>query len=348
WTNGDKDGKNKFQDSLLGKPISKACSGITGLFDNDAEASEEDSKDKKKGVKGVKGDTKKKEKMTAEQLREKNNQSETKNLKIYSDLLDRAQKIIESAKGINIDGGTSDSGSDSGGSASDVGGEGAEKMYKFLKGKGLSDNQVGAVMGNLQQESNLDPNAKNASSGAFGIAQWLGARKTGLENFAKSKGKKSSDMDVQLDYLWKEMQSDYESNNLKNAGWSKGGSLEQNTKAFATGFERMGANEAMMGTRVNNAKEFKKKYGGSGGGGGGGALSSTYQEAMSNPVLTTGSNYRGSNDASNASTTNRITVNVNVQGGNNPEETGDIIGGRIREVLDSNMDIFANEHKRSY
>lgn len=348
WSNGDKDGKNKFQDSLIGKPLSKAWNGITGLFDSDAEASEEDSKDKKKGVKGVKGDTKKKEKMTAEQLREKNNQSETKNLKIYSDLLDRAQKIIESAKGINIDGGTSDGGSDSGGSASDVGGEGAEKMYKFLKGKGLSDNQVGAVMGNLQQESNLDPNAKNPSSGAFGIAQWLGARKTGLDNFAKSQGKKSSDLDVQLDYLWKEMQSDYESKNLKNAGWSKEGSLEQNTKAFATGFERMGANEAMMGTRVNNAKEFKKKYGGSGGGGGGGALSSTYQEAMSNPVLTTGSNYRGSNDASNASTTNRITVNVNVQGGNNPEETGDIIGGRIREVLDSNMDIFANEHKRSY
>lgn len=348
WSNGDKDGKNKFQDSLIGKPLSKAWNGITGLFDSDAEASEEDSKDKKKGVKGVKGDTKKKEKMTAEQLREKNNQSETKNLKIYSDLLDRAQKIIESAKGINIDGGTSDSGSDSGGSASDVGGEGAEKMYKFLKGKGLSDNQVGAVMGNLKQESNLDPNAKNPSSGAFGIAQWLGARKTGLDNFAKSQGKKSSDLDVQLDYLWKEMQSDYESKNLKNAGWSKDGSLEQNTKAFAEGFERMGANEAMMGTRVNNAKEFKKKYGGSGGGGGGGALSSTYQEAMSNPVLTTGSNYRGSNDASNASTTNRITVNVNVQGGNNPEETGDIIGGRIREVLDSNMDIFANEHKRSY
>ena len=347
WSNGDKDGKNKFQDSLIGKPLSKAWNGITGLFDSDAEASEEDSKDKKKGVKGVKGDTKKKEKMTAEQLREKNNQSETKNLKIYSDLLDRAQKIIESAKGINIDGGTEDGGN-SGGSASDIGGAGAEKIYKFLKGKGLSDNQVGAVMGNLQQESNLDPNAKNPSSGAFGIAQWLGARKTGLDNFAKSQGKKSSDLDVQLDYLWKEMQSDYESKNLKNAGWSKEGSLEQNTKAFATGFERMGANEAMMGTRVNNAKEFKKKYGGSGGGGGGGALSSTYQEAMSNPVLTTGSNYRGSNDASNASTTNRITVNVNVQGGNNPEETGDIIGGRIREVLDSNMDIFANEHKRSY
>src|SRR5699024_1173722 len=110
----------------------------------------------------------------------------------------------------------------------------------------------------------------------------------------------------------------------------------------------MGANEAMMGTRVNNAKEFKKKYGGSGGGGGGGALSSTYQEAMSNPVLTTGSNYRGSNDASTACTTNIITVNVNVQGENNTEATGDIMGGRIREVLDSNMDIFANEHKRSY
>ena len=347
WSNGDKDGKNKFQDSLLGKPISKAWSGITGLFDNDAEASEEDSKDKKKGVKGVKGDTKKKEKMTAEQLREKNNQSETKNLKVYSDLLDRAQKIIESAKGINIDGGTEDGGN-SGGSASDVGGAGAEKIYKFLKGKGLSDNQVGAVMGNLYQESKLDPNAKNSSSGAFGIAQWLGGRKTGLDNFAKKQGKKSSDLDVQLDYLWKEMESGYDSDMLKNAGWSKNASLEKNATAFANGFERMGADEAMMGTRISQAKAYKEKYGGGGSGGGGGALSSTYQEAMSNPVLTTGSNYTGSNDASNASTTNRITVNVNVQGGNNPEETGDIIGGRIRDVLDSNMDIFANEHKRSY
>ncbi|WBF81239.1 hypothetical protein FMLHJGGC_00188 [Staphylococcus phage BSwM-KMM1] len=54
WSNGDKDGKNKFQDSLLGKPISKAWSGVTGLFDNDAEASEEDSKDKKKALKVLK------------------------------------------------------------------------------------------------------------------------------------------------------------------------------------------------------------------------------------------------------------------------------------------------------
>ena len=65
WSNGDKDGKNKFQDSLVGKPLSKAWKGITGLFSNDAEASEEDSGDKKKGVKGVKKDNKKKEKMTA-------------------------------------------------------------------------------------------------------------------------------------------------------------------------------------------------------------------------------------------------------------------------------------------
>lgn len=325
-----------------------------GLLGGNALASEEDEaddkkgKDKEKGVKGVKKDNKKKEKMTAEQLREKNNQSETKNLEVYKNLLDRAQKIIESAKGLNLDGGGTEGG-DSGGSASDVGGEGAEKMYKFLKGKDLSDNQVGAIMGNLQQESELDPTAVNPSSGAFGIAQWLGARKTGLDKFAKSEGKKNTDLDVQLDYLWKEMQSDYESNNLKNAGWSKGASLEKNTEAFATGFERMGANEAMMSKRVSNAKGFKEKYGGGGSGGGGGASSSTYEQTMSNPILSTGSNYKGSNDANNGSgVNNRINITVNVQGGDNPEETGNIIGERINEKINSNLDLFANSTKRVY
>ncbi|WBF81241.1 hypothetical protein FMLHJGGC_00190 [Staphylococcus phage BSwM-KMM1] len=45
-------------------------------------------------------------------------------------------------------------------------------------------------MGNLKQESNLDPKAVNQSSGAFGIAQWMGDRKAGLDKFAKEKGKR--------------------------------------------------------------------------------------------------------------------------------------------------------------
>lgn len=325
WSNGDKDGKNKFQDSLLGKPISKAWSGITGLFDNDAEASEEDSKDKKKGVKGVKGDTKKKEKMTAEQLREKNNQSETKNLKVYSDLLDRAQKIIESAKGISIDGNTEEGG-DLGSSNSDEkkpADKWKDDIRKAAKAMGvnITDKDVDGIASLIHNESGGDPGITQGNIGdinnlkgtpAKGLLQYVPST---FDNYkVKGHDNITSGYDQLLAFFnnknWKQ---DYN----PNGGWSP------------------------TGGRVK---------GGSGGGGGGGeALSSTYQEAMSKPILTSsGSNYRGSNDASNASTTNRVTVNVNVQGGNNPEETGDIIGGRIREVLDNNMDIFANEHKRSY
>ena len=325
WSNGDKDGKNKFQDSLIGKPLSKAWSGITGLFDNDAEASEEDSKDKKKGVKGVKGDTKKKEKMTAEQLREKNNQSETKNLKIYSDLLDRAQKIIESAKGISIDGNTEEGG-DLGSSNSDEkkpADKWKDDIRKAAKAMGvnITDKDVDGIASLIHNESGGDPGITQGNIGdinnlkgtpAKGLLQYVPST---FDNYkVKGHGNIMSGYDQLLAFFnnknWKQ---DYN----PNGGWSP------------------------TGGRVK---------GGSGGGGGGGeALSSTYQEAMSKPILTSsGSNYRGSNDASNASTTNRVTVNVNVQGGNNPEETGDIIGGRIREVLDNNMDIFANEHKRSY
>ncbi|VEV88518.1 tail length tape-measure protein [Staphylococcus phage Stab23] len=322
WSNGDKDGKNKFQDSLLGKPISKAWRGITGLFDNDAEASEEDSKDKKKGVKGVKGDTKKKEKMTAEQLREKNNQSETKNLKVYSDLLDRAQKIIESAKGISLDGNTEEGG-DLGSSDSDKK-KPADKWKDDIRkaskamGVNITDKDVDGIASLIHNESGGDPGITQGNIGD--INNLKGTPAKGLLQYVPStfdnyKVKGHDDITSGYDQLLaffnnKNWKKDYN----PNGGWSP------------------------TGGRVK----------GGSGGGGGGALSSTYQEAMSNPVLTTGSNYTGSNDASNASTTNRITVNVNVQGGNNPEETGDIIGGRIRDVLDSNMDIFANEHKRSY
>lgn len=294
---------------------------------------------------------KKKKKLTPEELREKNNNTETKNLKVYGNLLDRAQQIIEDAKaldsGDSSGGGDKDS-KDEGGSASDVGGKGAAKIYKFLKGKGLSDNQVGAVMGNLQQESRLDPNAKNASSGAYGIAQWLGGRKTGLDNFAKSKGKKSSDLDVQLDYLWKEMNSSYESNSLKNAGWSKSGSLESNTKAFATGFERMGANEAMMGTRLSNAKGFVGKYGkgkSGKGGRGGGAYSSTYDNVMSNPILSTNTSKQ---QQTTTSSNNNVSVSVNVSGGTNSTEDAESLGEGIKTTFGEDLDIFANNYKRNY
>ena len=53
------------------------------------------------------------------------------------------------------------------------------------------------------QESALNPEAKNASSGAYGIAQWLGGRKTKL---FKKYGSNPT-FDQQLEFIWEELNS---------------------------------------------------------------------------------------------------------------------------------------------
>nr|DAN11158.1 MAG TPA: Morphogenesis protein 1 hydrolase [Herelleviridae sp.] len=316
--------------TLAGVPMTDFMQGDEG--DND--------EGKNKSFFGVKKDTNKKKRVESEKLREKNNESETKNLKTYKSLLDRFEQLIQEAKSLDLEGGSSgdSEGGDDGVSASDVGGKGSKKIWNFFKEKGLSNNQIGAIIGNLQQESNLDPNATNPSSGAYGIAQWLGGRKTNLQNFAKSKGKKASDMDVQLDFLWKEMQSDYEKNSLKNAGWSKNASLEKNTSAFAYGFERMGANEAMMNKRVSGAKSAVNKFGGGGGGGG-----SLYDFMSTPPVQNTYN--QPQNNKTVGDTTNNVNVSINVDGSQDPQTTAQAVSTKLTDTLEG-LDIFSNEYRR--
>ena len=88
----------------------------------------------------------------------------------------------------------------------ELSGENVEKVLKFFTGKGLTLVQAAAVAGNLQQESRIDPSALN-SIGAFGIAQWLGGRRTNLE-----KKPNYSTIEGQLEYLWEEL------NGAENAG----------------------------------------------------------------------------------------------------------------------------------
>ena len=57
-----------------------------------------------------------------------------------------------------------------------------KKAMEFLQSKGLKNHQAAGLVGNLIRESRLNPKAENKSSKAFGIAQWLGDRKTKLFN----------------------------------------------------------------------------------------------------------------------------------------------------------------------
>lgn len=112
-----------------------------------------------------------------------------------------------------------------------------EKIWNYLKGAGLNDCGIAGLMGNLYAESGLVPNnlqntyekslgytdeeytvaVDNGTYGNFikdaagyGIAQWTyWSRKQGLLNFAKAAGKSIGDLEMQLDFLMKEMQEGY-------------------------------------------------------------------------------------------------------------------------------------------
>lgn len=127
--------------------------------------------------------------------------------------------------GMNVDNttGTSDAGATITGdpklatstSNSNSGDSNAKKAYQFLIGKGLTAEQSAAIVGNLMQESggktyNIDPTITN-SIGAFGIAQWLGGRKSNLLAYASQQGKPAGDLNIQLEFLWKELTGAYNS-----------------------------------------------------------------------------------------------------------------------------------------
>jgi len=85
-----------------------------------------------------------------------------------------------------------------------------EQAYNFYVSKGLTPAQSAGIVGNLMLESGgnvtLNPDITNGI-GAYGIAQWLGGRKTALEAYAASQGKPRSDLGIQLEFLWSELQA---------------------------------------------------------------------------------------------------------------------------------------------
>ena len=140
-----------------------------------------------------------------------------------------------------------------------TGGSTQDIIWNFFKQKGLSDSAVAGIMGNLQLESNFNPSAVNRSSGATGIAQWLGGRLTGLKSYAKSIGTAYTDLNTQLQWLWKELNST-ENKTLKYLQSNSGSSASALAAGFERLFERSGG--AAVGTRQGYANNIYSKYSG--------------------------------------------------------------------------------------
>lgn len=119
------------------------------------------------------------------------------------------------------------------------------QVYNYLLEKGLSPVQALGIIGNLMQESgenqtlNLNPSASNGPS--IGIAQWEGTRRYGtttssLQGFAASQGKPMTDLGVQMDFMWHELNTTYKKNTLDPILAST--TLEQSTSIFLNQYER--------------------------------------------------------------------------------------------------------------
>jgi hypothetical protein len=112
------------------------------------------------------------------------------------------------------------------------GNDNIEKIFNYLTGKGLSVVQAAGMMGNMQLESSFIPTKVEGGTWGgkkwggesdtvppavgphgepgYGIVQWTSpGRKAGLVTFAGNAGKPVSDLGVQLDYLWSELNGSY-------------------------------------------------------------------------------------------------------------------------------------------
>ena len=126
-----------------------------------------------------------------------------------------------------------------------------KQAMKFFTSKGLSYHQAAGIVGNLMQESNLNTSIKGDGGKSFGIAQWNGDRRKGLQNFAKERGTDISDLNTQLEYVWKELNSTHKSA-LDGILQSK--NSDEATIAFMRKFEKPNEKYANLTARLRYAK----------------------------------------------------------------------------------------------
>ncbi|EKI4463979.1 phage tail tape measure protein [Staphylococcus pseudintermedius] len=148
------------------------------------------------------------------------------------------------------------------GSVGAVGSTTQEKVWNYLRGKGLSEHAVAGIMGNIERESRFIPNAKEPDGTGIGLVQWSFGRADNLRNFAKRRGKSWADLNTQLDFLWQELQTTERGalNALKASG-----SVIGAADAFQRKFERAGV--VAQGQRNSAANKYYKQFKGTNVGG---------------------------------------------------------------------------------
>lgn len=179
-------------------------------------------------------------------------------------------------------------------------GSAEQRIWNFLKGKGLNDYAVAGVMGNLYAESGLNPcNLQNTyntklgmsdaeytaavdngsytnfvrDSAGYGLAQWTyWSRKEALLNFAKAQRASIGSLEMQLAFLWDELSKSYAS---VVAALKSATSVQAASTAILTQYERPAdQSTAAQNKRAGFGKTYYDKY----------AKASTPTPAPTNPT----------------------------------------------------------------
>ncbi|MCB5368960.1 phage tail tip lysozyme [Collinsella aerofaciens] len=237
---------------------SKIGGGIGSWFDpTSAKAAELDNESgKHKKVNSVKTQTDKENanlKHRTENKKTDNLQYERQNLHIYNAQLTRMAHLLDQARLQNgIIGSMSGLAGGGGGAPTVQGNNTASKIWNFFSSKGLSSSAIAGIMGNLQQESGLNPNAPGG-----GLAQWTGSRRAALNAYAKKNGLSPNSLEAQLGFMWEEMSSG------KYGDMSKMNNMTPSQAAayFEKNYEKAG--KPMLANRQKYANQFYNEFGSS-------------------------------------------------------------------------------------
>ena len=135
-------------------------------------------------------------------------------------------------------------------------------VWSFFRSKGYSEAATAGIMGNLQQESGIDPTRNQTNGTARGICQWEGGRFTNMCNYASSKGKDWTDLNCQLEFMHQEIQGlgSYFSKNANTTvqGFMSMTDVVTATDAFEKAFERAG--KPAMENRYKYAKYYYENF----------------------------------------------------------------------------------------
>ena len=147
------------------------------------------------------------------------------------------------------------------------------KVWNALRAAGYNEIAVAAAMGNIEAESGFRPEAiEKGSNIGFGLVQWSYGRRTAFENFAKQNSSNPSNLEIQIKYLLKELESNsgiwtkasskYGFGSLSRNDWANGKDLAKATKAFMCCFERPSYYSSInhIDRRLSAAKEYYEAF----------------------------------------------------------------------------------------